>query len=1034
MSKLAGIRAALAGVAAMVVLAAMLAAGVAPAAAQVEPYGSDNYGQYWYIMPPGNNGTTTLTQLPGTELGTEPPNFGNQSAMYEDLLWGQNTLTDSNIGNYFIDGTFGVQPNNVASTVTPEPGATILWSKDYGVPHIYGDTRPETMFASGYAAAQSRLFEMDALRHIGRADVAGFAGGANANQDAYQWAIAPYTEQELNDQITELSNSGPLGHQVYEDGVNYIAGINAYIAKTKTDPLLLPSEYTVLGKLSGPAPFVPADLIAIASAIAGVEGDGGGTQLQWTMLQQDLQGTLGSKAGVNSMLDFHSVTDPAAPTTIDSARFPYDTTPSKIIPGSEAIPDPGSVVSSPEQVKTATSSSGALIRTKTSALTAVTEGEGRFGGLLPTGDSNALLVSAKDSASGHPLAVMGPQLGYFSPELVFEEDIHGPGIDADGVGIPGVSQYVELGHGPDYAWSATSGYEGLTSTFAVPLCDPSGAAASISDNYYEENGQCVAMDVLTRTESWTPNIADSTPAGSQVLTAYRTAYGLVEARATIKGQPVAYVLDRSTYMHELDSAIGFMLFNEPAEMDGPLAFQKAASHIGYAFNWFYTDSKNIAYFNSGLLPVPHPGTNPLYPTWSKYAPVGFNPANNTSKYEPNYVHPQDINSQPFLDSWNNLEAQGYSTNDSLTNFTSVWRVQLLTDGIKSYLSHGKMTLSDLIKVMENAGTIDLRGEAVLPYLLKVIGTPSDPALASAVAQLKQWMNAGSHRISAAQGDTTYIDSGAIQTMDAWWPLLVKAIFEPAIGTAAWNEIDQIDPTDQPPDNQETSPGGGGEEHMGSAWDIGFYGTVQTDLQDVLGMHPPGALSRKYCGNGSLSACRSVLESTLQQAIAEPATQVYPGYSGCKAGDQWCWDAIDMEALGATKQPLMEWVNRPTFQQAVDITSHRPYAPLPACNQQELPTVSVGTVTRGVLQGTAVPRLCGVPNARLTEVTILVRRIGGGLVDRRRTWSARARGTKRWTLRLPKGLKAGRYSVTAHVTDVSGDVASAARTVRVTRSA
>src|SRR6202044_1515942 len=115
------------------------------------------------------------------------------------------------------------------------------------------------------------------------------------------------------------------------------------------------------------------------------------------------------------------------------------------------------------------------------------------------------MVNAAHSADGHAIAVMGPQVGYYNPEILMEEDLHGPGIDADGAAFPGVSQYVELGHGPDYAWSATSGYEGVTTTFAVPLCNPSGGAVSIDSDYYKLYGRCLAMSVMQRTESWVPN-------------------------------------------------------------------------------------------------------------------------------------------------------------------------------------------------------------------------------------------------------------------------------------------------------------------------------------------------------------------------------------------------------------------------------------------------------------------------------------------------------------------------------------------------
>jgi acyl-homoserine lactone acylase PvdQ len=1039
--------------------AAALAAALvccASAFGQVTPYGTNDYGGFHSILPPGNNGLDTDAQLAAFEATKAyPPNTNDQFDMYQNLLWGASSLTDATIPKYFKDATFGVKAGDVSSIESPEAGATIQYD-EYGVPHVYGDTRPELMFGAGYAAAQTRLFEMDALRHVGRADLAGFAGGSNASQDALQWAVAPYTEQDLNNQITALDDSGPLGHQVYEDGVDYIAGINAYIAAAQKNPLtMMPGEYLVLNKPTGPTPFVPADLVAIASAIAGAEGVGGGTELPWTMLMQDLQQHLGKAAGYQAFLDFHAVNSPATPTSVRGVNFPYATVPSKVIPGSEAIPDPGSVVASQLQ-QISGGGSGAAARaagtatdrtTTTSALKIVSEGE-RFGGMLPTGDSNALLVSARDSASGHPLAVMGPQLGYFSPQLIMEEDLHGPGVDAEGAAVPGVSQYVELGHGEDYAWSATSGYEGVISTFAVPLCNPSGGAVSIQSNDYELDGKCLAMDVLQRTESWTPNVGDSTAAGSQTLTAYRTEIGLVEARATIKGKPVAYVQDRSTYGHELESAIGFMMFNEPAEMTGPVAFEKAAYHIGYAFNWLYTDSKHIAYFNAGQLPVRHPNTNPLFPTMASYPWEGFDPADNTSKDIPIYEHPQVID-QSYITSWNNAEAPGYSGADDLTNHTSVWRSQLLDAGIKADLAHGhKMTLAQLIQVMENAGTVDMRGYSDLPYLLKVIGTPSNPALAQAVSELQAWMKSGAHRLSPSY-EAPYDDSSAIQIMDAWWPLLTKAIYEPVVGSSAWNEMQQIDPVDQPPDEQLTSPGGGGEVHMGSAWDVGFYGTVQTDLEDVLGMHPVGALQRKYCGRGNLSACRAELEASLSQAVAEPATQVYPGYTEgsatCKAGDQWCWDAINFRALGAISQPMMQWVNRPTFQQADEVQGHRPFPPEPACVYAEYPTASIRSVRlsgSGLSgSGRATPRACGVPSARLKTVRIAVARTRGGgrcqfVRDRRgrfglgaaqrctaSIWIA-ARGTRHWSLRLATALPRGRYRVLAEAIDVSGNVAVA----------
>jgi hypothetical protein len=120
-----------------------------------------------------------------------------------------------------------------------------------------------------------------------------------------------------------------------------------------------------------------------------------------------------------------------------------------------------------------------------------------------------------------------------------------------------------------------------------------------------------------------------------------------------------------------------------------------------------------------------------------------------------------------------------------------------------------------------------------------------------------------------------------------------------------------------PINDQPGHGTSGE-HLGSAWDVGFYGIVQKDLRATLGLHVNGPLNRIYCGGGSLSRCRQALLGSLQQAIGESPQTVYPADGVCAAGDQMCSDSIQFRAIGAVTQPLIEWVNRPTFQQAVQI--------------------------------------------------------------------------------------------------------------------
>jgi hypothetical protein len=73
----------------------------------------------------------------------------------------------------------------------------------------------------------------------------------------------------------------------------------------------------------------------------------------------------------------------------------------------------------------------------------------------------------------------------------------------------------------------------------------------------------------------------------------------------------------------------------------------------------------------------------------------------------------------------------------------------------------------------------------------------------------------------------------------------------------------------------------------------------------------------------LAKCRAALESSLSQAISESPQQVYPADGTCAAGDQMCSDSIQFRPIGVISQPLIEWTNRPTFQQADEIAGHGP---------------------------------------------------------------------------------------------------------------
>jgi hypothetical protein len=70
----------------------------------------------------------------------------------------------------------------------------------------------------------------------------------------------------------------------------------------------------------------------------------------------------------------------------------------------------------------------------------------------------------------------------------------------------------------------------------------------------------------------------------------------------------------------------------------------------------------------------------------------------------------------------------------------------------------------------------------------------------------------------------------------------------------------------------------------------------------------------------------MLLSALEQAMAADPGKLYADGDCQGAGEpgglQRCFDAIGFRAVGAITQPLTAWVNRPTYQQAVEIQGHR----------------------------------------------------------------------------------------------------------------
>ncbi|MBW3620478.1 MAG: penicillin acylase family protein [Actinobacteria bacterium] len=949
--------------------AALLVTSTPPAGAQDAEAdgryrGSGDPGGIWNIVPPGQDGVVNAAEAVEANAGGDtPPHFQDQLQMYGDLVYAEATpgFDRSKLETYFKDASFGVAPGDVGRVYAPgdRDDVRVIRDASFGVPHIFGDTREGTMFAQGYTGAEDRLFLMDALRHVGRAELAAWLGASEGNlaTDADQLSKAPYTEEDYTAQLEDGRRLGPVGERAYQDLLAYTAGVNQYIQEALLDPSKLPAEYAALQLV--PEEWIPEDTVAIASLVGGIFGKAGGREVRNLCALDELEAAYGDPATARAVFD--------------DIRFPMDAESPATASDRFTLPELGAV----DPASIPDLDCGSL-----RSITAPRPGPEEVGGAvidlvpappLPDGSedlpltagasfafpfldtmSNALLLSSDVTDTGRPLSVFGPQTGYFVPQLLVEKDVHGPGIDARGVAFAGTDLWVQLGRGRDYAFSATSSHVDNVDQFVLRLCDPDGGEATVDSMGYEHDGSCVPIEAHQEVLLAKPSAGgDPTgitggdpeaPAEEDVyVNKYfeRTPhYGPISARGTLTdGTPVAVATNRSTYGGELSSAPGFVLINDPDFMsDGVASFRRAFQQVDYVFNWFYTDAEDIGYQVSCKCPLPADGTDPALPQWGTGE---WDWQGELARDElPWDVDPDD----GYLISWNNREAHGFRVSDDEFGFGPVHRSSLLERRAREELAEGPISLGEAVDITALAATTDLRSQELMPLLERVMGASPPAGLDDRTAGMWQHLRAwaaddhGHRRDHDADG--SYEHAQAIAIMDAWWgdtpehpdsSRLIDAIFE---------EGQPIDPFEA---LGLAVSDGNLRGHVGSAFQDHAYAHPHKDLRQVLGDDVTDPFSRTYCGNGD----RDVCASRLWTSLSDTAAALEEEFASPEV-DAWRREVADDEirhsTVGVVGVPPIHWQNRPTFQQVVDLggTLDEPVAaPPPAQGPRPLPATGGG---------------------------------------------------------------------------------------------
>lgn len=757
---------------------------------------------------PRDHALLALNILPPGE-GANLPDLTTQIGMYDGLTPLRGNVTPADLTRYYKQESLGLGGEKVVRTEQPRDGVTIERDR-FDVPHIFGRTRADTEFGAGWATAEDRGIYLELLRgpaRIAALDVPGYDPFSLA-LSAQPFTPSAQTEAFIGAQV-KLAQRTARGRQLLEDVDAYIAGINAYLKRQG----------------GGIAPYTRNDVIALGALIGAIFGVGGGHEAQSAEFLADLQNRLGAAKGLAVWNDLREPLDPQTPVTI-AQSFPYEPP--------QSTPGPGNVMLDANSFVPAVASPAPLVRHVM---------------------SNALLIGAKRSASGHPIFVAGPQVGYFAPEILMEEDLHGGGLDGRGVVFPGLGFYLQIGRGPDYAWSATSASNDVVDEFAETLCGN-------GRTQYVYKGQCRDMGTF-----------DAGSLAGKELVYHTTVHGPVVGYATSGGRPVAIAQDRSTRGRELLGAIPFQVLTEGGVHD-PQQFFATMSKFELTFNWFYADSKHIAVYSSGRLPLRAPGVNPGLPT-------NGNGAYDWRGFLAPLKHPHAVDPPSGqIVNWNNKPAAGFGSADDNWTYGTVHRVQLLLRGVSG---KKKLTPAGVVSAMNEAATTDLRA-TLIPALARMMGNAPSPSprATQALATLAAWDGS---RLDA-NGDGK-IDAPAAALMDAWWPRLAVAVMGTVLGPLT-DELKRLNPI-----SDDANP-------QGSSYDAGWYEYIDKDLR--------GGDSTHYCGNGDAKACAQTLWQTLDDAAAAA-----PPLADATA---------ERISFGSFLSDTMRWTNRPTFQQVVVFRSHR----------------------------------------------------------------------------------------------------------------
>lgn len=571
-----------------------------------------------------------------------------------------------------LTGIYGYSLNAVVKSETLKikglyDPVTVVVDK-YGIYHIYAKDLHDLFLALGYIYAENRLMQMELMAAASIGNLSSILGPSYKSQDLFQLKIGNYitAEKDWNETLSLAKKGDKTANITVMMLEAYSQGVNDYIEYAEAHHEL-PLLFTLLGVK--PQKWTPVDSFAIQQYMI--------ESLEFSddaLLMSLLYYKMGNLA--NALV-------PVFPPIPQVYYAGYNGPPNE------------TVVEEATNIYPINSTIANL------AYQLYKEWDPPFISNNPPDHSNEWVISGFKSATGAPILVGGPVLGFSLPFIWFEAQIVAPGIDAFGVFLPGAPVPI-IGFNQHIAWTLTDVEAISWGTFFF--------IQTVNGTDYYFNG------------SWHP-IKHYYVDGIELNW---TNWGPI----MIQNKSIAIVMYWLGNNYTNDFGV---LFN--------IATAKNWSEFYNALREWHAPYQNFAFADNTSIGVVSAGIYPIFASKNgiPYSPDAIMPGDGQeyiSGWIPYSKIPQVFNPPDGIIVSCNQRQVGpaypywYGNTMSFSPGTRAWVVY---DYLKS---HNNITISEMMSLQSNI--TDIAAAWTLPTIIKALENSTNPYAQEALSYLKDW--------------------------------------------------------------------------------------------------------------------------------------------------------------------------------------------------------------------------------------------------------------------------------------------------------